>query len=213
MKLDRRVGHAEAHAAGSPAARAPPTSAGRARAGARVAEVAPLLLGRRALGLELFDRAVAAVGLAARRRAPRRARDSGPAGRSGRTDPRPTRRRATAATPRSAARHAGSSARRRCPRCAAVRAAEHGRSSRLKIAVRAPPTCRKPVGDGAKRARTGPVSAVRAGCGSGGVAAAGSAAAAMARGTLARDRMPARPSDPSPTGRARHPTLHRRETR
>ena len=104
------------------------------------------------VGLDVLGGRARAVGVARRRAAPpappggaRRARSEG-------SGPRPSRARASAGRRGSARRSPASSARGRCPRCAArARPAAPRASSQLNSAVRAPPMCRAPVGDGAKR--------------------------------------------------------------
>ena len=74
--------------------------------------------------------------------------------RTGRSAPRPSRSRASAAPRRSGRRSRASSARGRCPRCAGRARRRWPRArSQLYSAVRALPMCRAPVGDGAKRTR------------------------------------------------------------
>ena len=79
-----------------------------------------------------------------------------PPGRSGRRVPRPSRCRATRAPRRIASVIASFERARSVSSMRSTKVPPLWRaSSQLKSAVRAPPTCRNPVGDGAKRTRTG----------------------------------------------------------
>ena len=138
--------------------RARPSRPRRARAGARrppssgcAAEAAlgaVLLL----VGLHILRGRARAVGVTGVEQRLQHLAGGAPSARSGGSAPRPSRAPASAASRGSARRSRAWSARGRCPRSAArARRPQCRASSQLNSAVRAPPMCSAPVGDGAKR--------------------------------------------------------------